>query len=164
MVSWNLYHSLSLTCKLYGAFKKLTIKEYKTSLRCILLLFISYIIWFGDLNYRIEDLSVEAIKFLSSPKKLHVLLEKDQLKLSMRSKISFQGFQEGPVAFIPTYKYDFQTDDFDTRWSSFFIVVIGSNLLYSTLHLFNPTNACMLRFYKGKGTLHCKLSIPTGAF
>ncbi|XP_071790794.1 phosphatidylinositol 4,5-bisphosphate 5-phosphatase A-like [Asterias amurensis] len=73
-----------------------------------------YIIWFGDLNYRIEDLSVEAIKFLSSPKKLHVLLEKDQLKLSMRSKISFQGFQEGPVTFIPTYKYDFQTDDFDT--------------------------------------------------
>ena len=72
-------------------------------------------IWFGDLNYRIEDLSMEAIKFLSSPKKLHVLLEKDQLKLSMRSKTSFQGFHEGPVTFIPTYKYDIQTDDFDTR-------------------------------------------------
>ncbi|XP_038058902.1 phosphatidylinositol 4,5-bisphosphate 5-phosphatase A-like [Patiria miniata] len=73
-----------------------------------------YIIWFGDLNYRIEDLSVDVVKFLSTPKKLHVLLEKDQLKLSMRRGQSFEGFREGPVAFIPTYKFDFQTDDFDT--------------------------------------------------
>ncbi|XP_072163312.1 phosphatidylinositol 4,5-bisphosphate 5-phosphatase A-like [Diadema setosum] len=73
-----------------------------------------YVLWFGDLNYRIEDLSTEAIKFLAAPKKLHVLQEKDQLLNSMRHKRAFGGFQEGALAFMPTYKYDLKSNEYDT--------------------------------------------------
>ncbi|XP_041455927.1 phosphatidylinositol 4,5-bisphosphate 5-phosphatase A-like [Lytechinus variegatus] len=73
-----------------------------------------YVLWFGDLNYRIEDLSTEAIKFLAAPKKLHVLLEKDQLLNSMRKKKAFSGFHEGLITFMPTYKFDLKSNEYDT--------------------------------------------------
>ncbi len=75
----------------------------------------SYVLWFGDMNYRIEDMSREVIKFHSSPNKLHKLRENDQLYLSMKMGKCFDGFIEGEITFMPTYKYDFKTNHYDTR-------------------------------------------------
>lgn len=77
--------------------------------------FFSYVLWFGDMNYRFEDMSREVVKFHCTPKALHKLLEKDQLHISMKSKKAFDGFQEGEIKFMPTYKYDFKTSTYDTR-------------------------------------------------
>lgn len=85
------------------------VKMIQTSFPC------SYIFWLGDLNYRFEDLTAEVVKFLSSPKKLHVLREKDQLLLTIRGKRAFDQFQEGALSFVPTYKYDLGQNTFDSR-------------------------------------------------
>ncbi|XP_072034350.1 phosphatidylinositol 4,5-bisphosphate 5-phosphatase A-like [Amphiura filiformis] len=73
-----------------------------------------YVLWFGDMNYRFEDISREVIKFHSSPGKLNKLIEKDQLYLSMKMGKCFDGFTEEKIAFMPTYKYDLQTNTYDT--------------------------------------------------
>ncbi|PIK51759.1 putative phosphatidylinositol 4,5-bisphosphate 5-phosphatase A, partial [Apostichopus japonicus] len=78
------------------------------------ILYHDYIFWLGDLNYRFEDLTAEVVKFLSSPKKLHVLREKDQLLLTIRGKRAFDQFQEGALSFVPTYKYDLGQNTFDS--------------------------------------------------
>lgn len=37
-----------------------------------------------------------------------------QLNVAMRTRGIFQGYQEAPLLFRPTYKYDNGTDDYDT--------------------------------------------------
>ena len=73
------------------------------------------VFWLGDLNYRINDLDADHVKLLIEKKGLAKLLERDQLKQQMDQKKCFVGFQEGSITFIPTYKYDPGTDNWDTR-------------------------------------------------
>ena len=70
------------------------------------------------MNYRIDDMSAEVVKFHCSPEKIHVLKQKDQLMISMKEKRCFEGFTEGTIEFMPTYKYDLQTDTYDTRYAT----------------------------------------------
>lgn len=70
----------------------------------------------GDLNYRIDSIPrntvIEAIRQQNLPK----LLDRDQLLASRRKNPGFRlrSFQEMPITFAPTYKYDVGTDTYDS--------------------------------------------------
>jgi phosphatidylinositol-bisphosphatase len=76
--------------------------------------FNSYLIWCGDLNYRI-NLSESVIKSRLRQNKLDLLCEYDQLIIERSAGRTFPMFEEGEIAFEPTYKYDAGTDRYDTR-------------------------------------------------
>ncbi|XP_002662241.3 inositol polyphosphate 5-phosphatase K [Danio rerio] len=72
------------------------------------------VFWFGDLNFRIEDLEMQVVKGAIDNNKLSVLWEKDQLNIAKDSETVLEGFHEGPLKFPPTYKFDVGTDTYDT--------------------------------------------------
>ncbi|CAM9658065.1 unnamed protein product [Hapterophycus canaliculatus] len=74
------------------------------------------VFWFGDLNYRIEA-SVDSQEVLGHAvsRRLGILAAKDQLNGARGAGDAFEGFQEAPIDFPPTYKYTAGTDDYDTR-------------------------------------------------
>ena len=73
-------------------------------------------IWNGDLNYRIDTMSRDAVILAIKKGDLDKLLERDQLLVSRRKKQDFplRAFTEMPITFAPTYKYDVGTDTYDT--------------------------------------------------
>jgi hypothetical protein len=71
------------------------------------------IIWLADANYRI-DLENEAVRYLASAGEFDALVAADQLKNAMDSNDVFVGYEEGPLLFPPTYRYDIGTDNYDT--------------------------------------------------
>lgn len=72
-----------------------------------------YVFWCGDFNYRI-DMPGDEVKDLVAQGDFKTLLEKDQLTLQMRDNRVFKNYIEGPITFPPTYKYDINSDDYDT--------------------------------------------------
>ncbi|XP_042344674.1 phosphatidylinositol 4,5-bisphosphate 5-phosphatase A [Plectropomus leopardus] len=72
------------------------------------------VFWFGDLNFRIDDLDMQVVKSAIDNNKFTMLLEKDQLNMAKDSETVLEGFQEGPLKFPPTYKFDVGTDTYDT--------------------------------------------------
>lgn len=74
------------------------------------------IFWIGDLNYRIDDsLSTEEVFARIEANDLESLRAKDQLNIERKHHRAFQGFEEGTLTFIPTYKYQPGTDNFERR-------------------------------------------------
>ncbi|GJJ07293.1 hypothetical protein Clacol_001493 [Clathrus columnatus] len=73
----------------------------------------SNVIWLADTNYRI-DLDNETVRTLVASNNFDALIGVDQLKQMMDLKAVFSGFEEGPLLFPPTYRYDVGTDDYDT--------------------------------------------------
>ncbi|GAM28957.1 hypothetical protein SAMD00019534_121330 [Acytostelium subglobosum LB1] len=71
------------------------------------------LVWFGDLNYRI-DLSQSECKQLVQNKNWQTLMASDQLATEMGSGRAFIGFSEQSINFAPTYKYDIGTTIYDT--------------------------------------------------
>ncbi|EXJ96369.1 hypothetical protein A1O1_01495 [Capronia coronata CBS 617.96] len=81
------------------------------------------IVWAGDFNYRI-GLSYEKARALVNEamtgsekvreEALGRLYENDQLNIQMVVGNCFNYYREGRVKFLPTYKYDIGTDNFDT--------------------------------------------------
>lgn len=82
---------------------------------------------FGDMNFRVNlpnfDVrsNLEAYQYavskndlLSAFELLKPLLEKDQLSLSKSSSEFLEKYQEGSIMFAPTYKYDVDTDIYDS--------------------------------------------------
>ncbi len=73
----------------------------------------AHIFWAGDLNYRING--TRAVVDVLLEKEMHeVLLNNDQLNLAMKTNSAFDGFAEGPLNFKPTYKFDKNSDIYDT--------------------------------------------------
>lgn len=70
--------------------------------------------WFGDLNYRITDIDTESVKEMLTKKAFDSLLNHDQLRIQHDNKKVFAGYTEGHIRFMPTYKYDPGTDDWDS--------------------------------------------------
>jgi hypothetical protein len=70
----------------------------------------------GDLNYRIDTMSRDTVVNAVKANNLSKLLERDQLLASKRKNPWFKlrAFQEMPINFAPTYKYDVGTDTYDT--------------------------------------------------
>ncbi|KAF8404471.1 hypothetical protein HHK36_009356 [Tetracentron sinense] len=69
------------------------------------------IIWFGDLNYRI-NLSYEKTQELISEKEWSNLGERDQLMQELKKGRAFDGWSEGTLDFPPTYKYEFNSEKY----------------------------------------------------
>uniref|UniRef100_A0A3Q3JFY4 Phosphatidylinositol 4,5-bisphosphate 5-phosphatase A n=1 Tax=Monopterus albus TaxID=43700 RepID=A0A3Q3JFY4_MONAL len=72
------------------------------------------VFWFGDLNFRIDDLDMQVVKSAIDNNKFFILWEKDQLNMAKDSETVLEGFQEGPLKFPPTYKFDVGTNTYDT--------------------------------------------------
>ncbi|KAF9970062.1 hypothetical protein BGZ73_007342, partial [Actinomortierella ambigua] len=70
-------------------------------------------IWAGDLNYRVA-LTEEQVKFHLKSNDYDTLLKHDQLVAQKSLQKSFVEFEEGPITFQPSYKYDVGTDIYDT--------------------------------------------------
>lgn len=70
----------------------------------------------GDLNFRInldyEEAKALAQNFGNDDKK--ILLEKDQLNIAKITEEVMSDVREGPINFRPTYKYDDNSDSYDT--------------------------------------------------
>ncbi|KAI8627695.1 Endonuclease/exonuclease/phosphatase [Xylariaceae sp. FL1651] len=70
----------------------------------------------GDLNYRIDTMSRDTVVYAVKANNLTKLLERDQLLVARRRNPAFRlrAFDELPIQFAPTYKYDVGTDNYDT--------------------------------------------------
>ncbi|KAF9737447.1 hypothetical protein PMIN02_000862 [Paraphaeosphaeria minitans] len=70
----------------------------------------------GDLNYRIDSMTRDSVVSAVKQGNLTKLLERDQLLLSRKRNpgLRLRAFNEAPITFAPTYKYDVGTDTYDT--------------------------------------------------
>ena len=70
----------------------------------------------GDLNYRIDSIPRNVIIEAIRNNNLAKLLDRDQLLASRRKNPGFRlrSFNEAPITFAPTYKYDVGTDEYDS--------------------------------------------------
>jgi hypothetical protein len=71
------------------------------------------IIWFGDFNYRI-GMDNDRTRQLIKKRDLGTLYENDQLNLQMVHGKCFPHYSEQMPTFLPTYKYNVGTDEYDT--------------------------------------------------
>lgn len=71
------------------------------------------VVWFGDLNYRLE-LSRDSLYSAIGSESWPLLMKADQLERERHAGRVFQQFDEAPVAFYPTYKFDAGTDSYDS--------------------------------------------------
>ncbi|KAF0685523.1 hypothetical protein As57867_022536, partial [Aphanomyces stellatus] len=77
-----------------------------------------FIFWLGDLNYRlVEDanFTVEDCFVHVEKRNFDLLLSRDQLNQEREKGNVFQGFEEGPITFAPTYKFQAGTSFYDRR-------------------------------------------------
>ncbi|KAI6175328.1 IPPc domain-containing protein [Aphelenchoides bicaudatus] len=73
------------------------------------------IIWMGDTNSRLSEVTREsAITEINADRHAKLWEDHDQLKKSQTSKRAFVDYHELPITFKPTFKYDKNTDVFDT--------------------------------------------------
>ncbi|CAG2055636.1 unnamed protein product [Timema podura] len=76
-----------------------------------------YVLWCGDLNFRLSQSRDEVIQWVSEqnfPLPQPHLLQNDQLRRSRAEGSVFRDFEEGPITFQPTYKYDPGTQVYDS--------------------------------------------------
>jgi len=65
------------------------------------------------MNYRISEPNEQVRKAIKEFSTIP-LQEKDQLRCEMKLERIFTGYYEPPIDFMPTYKFDLNTDDYDT--------------------------------------------------
>lgn len=74
-----------------------------------------FIFWFGDLNYRLDNLPlVDTIKHIYGSN-FDELLKFDQLSLERVRHRVFENYQEGKIKFKPTYKYLIKSDVYEKQ-------------------------------------------------
>ena len=72
--------------------------------------------WMGDLNYRIDEtIPTEEVLNLSQKHEIEKLRRNDQLNIERAEGRVFQGWEEGQINFLPTYKYQPGTDFYEQR-------------------------------------------------
>ncbi|KAI9217856.1 hypothetical protein BC828DRAFT_408119 [Blastocladiella britannica] len=72
-----------------------------------------YVFFFGDFNYRV-DMENEIVRSLIMQQRIPDLLARDQLTAQRRAGRTFVGFEEAPIAFLPTYKFNNGSNTYDT--------------------------------------------------
>uniref|UniRef100_A0A3Q2Z1G3 Inositol polyphosphate-5-phosphatase Ka n=1 Tax=Hippocampus comes TaxID=109280 RepID=A0A3Q2Z1G3_HIPCM len=72
------------------------------------------VFWFGDLNFRIQDHGLHFVRTCISNQNYSLLWNKDQLIMMKEKEKLLQEFEEGPLDFQPTYKFDVNTDTYDS--------------------------------------------------
>ncbi|XP_029535842.2 type II inositol 1,4,5-trisphosphate 5-phosphatase-like isoform X2 [Oncorhynchus nerka] len=93
---------------------RLLFRQHDLALVPLTILKHDVVLWLGDLNYRLSDLDVDDVKDLIAKKDFETLHSYDQLKRQIDEKAVFVGFVEGEIGFLPTYKYDTGSDQWDT--------------------------------------------------
>ncbi|XP_068601976.1 inositol polyphosphate 5-phosphatase K-like [Brachionichthys hirsutus] len=73
------------------------------------------VVWFGDLNFRIQDHDSHFVHSCINNQTYNLLWSKDQLTMMKRKEQMLREFEEGPLEFPPTYKFDVNSDHYDTR-------------------------------------------------
>ena len=119
------------------------------------------VIWFGDFNYRI-GISNERARQLVDRQDLGTLYENDQLNIQMVHGKCFLHYSEKMPNFLPTYKFDLGTDEYDTSekaripaWTDR-ILTRGDNLRQVKY------DSAPLRFSDHRpvwGLFHCTISV-----
>ena len=119
------------------------------------------IIWLGDFNYRI-GLGHEKARQLVAAGDLETLYANDQLNLQMVAGMAFPFYSESRIMFLPTYKFDVGTDNYDTSeknripaWTDR-VLRKGTNIRQTTY------NSAPLRFSDHKpvyATFDCDINI-----
>ncbi|KAL7419534.1 Inositol-1,4,5-trisphosphate 5-phosphatase 1 [Cryptotrichosporon argae] len=71
------------------------------------------VIWAADFNYRVSLPNLQAREYAETDQ-LDPLLAADQLLQAMDNDEVFVGYDEGPITFRPTYKYDNGSSQYDT--------------------------------------------------
>ncbi|EGZ10567.1 multiple inositol polyphosphate phosphatase-like protein [Phytophthora sojae] len=76
-----------------------------------------FVFWIGDLNYRIQDAltTEEVFRLAESGRSLDKLVQHDQLTIERQRGNVLKGFQEGPLTFPPTYKFQAGTSEYEKR-------------------------------------------------
>ncbi|KAJ3402490.1 hypothetical protein HDV05_008492, partial [Chytridiales sp. JEL 0842] len=72
-----------------------------------------HLFWLGDLNYRVPVGNAEA-KLLIQKGDVEKLLQSDQLLIEKANRRAFADYEEAKISFLPTYKYDVGTSQYDT--------------------------------------------------
>ncbi|XP_078489158.1 phosphatidylinositol polyphosphate 5-phosphatase type IV [Ciona intestinalis] len=74
------------------------------------------VFWFGDLNFRISQPHHHMKQEVENPATYDIreALKCDQLKGNMKRGKIFHGFYEAPINFLPTYKFNPDSDQYDT--------------------------------------------------
>ncbi|XP_042335547.1 phosphatidylinositol polyphosphate 5-phosphatase type IV [Sceloporus undulatus] len=74
------------------------------------------VFWFGDFNFRLNENreAVEQILNQGAETDFSKLLQHDQLIKEMNKGSIFKGFQEAPIFFRPSYKFDLGQDTYDS--------------------------------------------------
>ncbi|KAL6105010.1 inpp5k [Pungitius sinensis] len=70
--------------------------------------------WFGDLNFRIQDHGMHFVRSCIKDQTYDLLWSKDQLTMMKEKEQILQQFEEGPLDFPPTYKFDLNSDTYDS--------------------------------------------------
>ncbi|CDW59001.1 inositol polyphosphate 5 phosphatase OCRL 1 [Trichuris trichiura] len=98
----------------YRVISKIQFDRFSNSFERLGIFDHDYIFWFGDMNYRLQNLERYMLD-RANRSELHTqFLKYDQLA-DMRSRgLIFQDFKEGAIEFLPTYKYDIGTDNWDS--------------------------------------------------
>ncbi|XP_014675560.1 PREDICTED: inositol polyphosphate 5-phosphatase K-like [Priapulus caudatus] len=73
-----------------------------------------YVFMLGDLNFRIDDMGVDEIRKHIEQENYSKLLTYDQLNKCIAAEEAFEWFVEGPITFPPTYKFENETNTYDT--------------------------------------------------
>ncbi|KAL7847629.1 hypothetical protein AOLI_G00223470 [Acnodon oligacanthus] len=72
------------------------------------------VFWFGDLNFRIADHGLHFLRSSINSGRFNLLWSKDQLMMMKQKEPLLQQFEEGPLQFKPTYKFDRFSETYDT--------------------------------------------------
>jgi hypothetical protein len=72
------------------------------------------VIWAGDLNFRLRCPPKEARELAKNPSFFRQLAKADELYHAMSTGAVLSGYDEGRLEFAPTYKYDVDTDRYDS--------------------------------------------------
>ncbi|XP_037322498.2 inositol polyphosphate 5-phosphatase Ka isoform X2 [Pungitius pungitius] len=70
--------------------------------------------WFGDLNFRIQDHGMHFVRSCIKDQTYDLLWSKEQLTMMKEKEQILQQFEEGPLDFPPTYKFDLNSDTYDS--------------------------------------------------
>ncbi|KAJ8343073.1 hypothetical protein SKAU_G00330010 [Synaphobranchus kaupii] len=73
------------------------------------------VFWFGDLNFRIADHGMHFLRSAINSNRFNLLWDRDQLTMMKKKETFLQEFEEGPLNFRPTYKFDRFSENYDTR-------------------------------------------------
>ncbi|XP_044755725.1 inositol polyphosphate 5-phosphatase OCRL isoform X2 [Coccinella septempunctata] len=88
---------------------RINFKRYPTSIKNH-----DQVYWLGDLNYRITELTTSQVKTLLLRNEMNALLKADQLNQQKERGNVLLDYTEADITFPPTYKYDLNSDTFDT--------------------------------------------------